>query len=117
MASDSGIRYHKRQKIINNFAEYSNILDARNRFGIEQYTTPKTEKINYFELEALDKIHHMWTYGDRFYKLAHRYYDNSTVWWIIALLNHKPTESHCILGQEIIIYMPLRDVLIHLGVY
>ena len=115
--SSPGVRYNRRRLIYNNYPEYSEILDKRGRFGIQHYATPRLQRANYFELASLDTINHIWTTGDRFYKLAYKYYNNSTVWWIIAFLNQKPTESHCVLGDEITIYMPLREVLLHLGVY
>jgi len=117
MASPPGPRYHNRRRFFNSYPEYSEILDKRDKFGIEQYATPQFQRANYFELATLDSINHIWTFGDRFYKLAYKYYNNSTVWWIIAFLNQKPTESHCTLGEEITIYLPLRSVLLQLGVY
>ena len=79
--------------------------------------TPKFKRINYHKLAKLETVTHTWSFGDRFYKLAHKYYESSTLWWVIAQTNQKPTDSHCTLGDQITIYMPLRDVLIHLEVY
>jgi len=112
-----GMRYYQRRTIRNAAPQYSNILDARGRFGITHYTTPQLTKFNYIELEKLEKIHHIWTTGDRFYKLAYEYYENTTIWWVIAHLNQKPTESHCVIGEEIAIYLPLKDVLLSLGIF
>ena len=44
-------------------------------------------------------------------------YENTTIWWVIAHLNQKPTESHCVIGEEIAIYLPLKDVLLSLGIF
>ena len=117
MPSPRGVRYFKRGTIFNSFPEYSKQLNARNKFGILQYATPKLQRVDYYDMSRLDTLTHIWTFGDRYYKLADRYYGNSTVWWVIAFLNQKPTEAHCNLGDNIVIYTPLRDVLLQLGVY
>ena len=117
MPKKDSLRYGRRNKIRNVYPQYSRFLDKRGRFGITHFSTPVSKKIDYSELEHLNVVSHIWTVGDRFYKLAHHYYGNSTVWWIIAQLNQKPTEAHCQLGDPIRIYMPLQEVLIYLGVY
>jgi len=117
MAKRDSLRYGNRGLIDNVYPQYARFLNRRGRFGIRQYSTPILRRINYADLEHMNTISHIWTIGDRYYKLAHYYYGNSTVWWVIAYLNHKPTEAHCTLGDTIRIYMPLRDILSYLGVY
>ena len=117
MSKRESLRYGRRGLIDNIYPQYSSFLNKRGRFGIRQYSTPTLKKINYFDLNHLNVTSHVWTRGDKFYKLAHYYYGNSTVWWVIAHLNQKPTEAHCKLGDSIHIYTPLREVLVYLGVY
>jgi len=117
MPKRESLRYGRRPMIKNVYPQYSRFLDRRGRLYIEQYATPTLKKINYYDLDHLSVTSHIWTIGDRFYKLAHHYYGNSTVWWIIAHLNQKPTEAHCKLGDTIQIYTPLQEVLTYLGVY
>ena len=117
MAKRDSLRHGRRAQIDNVYPQYSKFLDKRGRFSIRQYTTPLMKKINYSDLEHLNVVAHIWSVGDKYYKLAHQYYGNSTVWWVIAHLNQKPTESHCKLGDTIRVYMPLQEVLIYLGVY
>ena len=46
---------------------------------------------------------HIWTQGDSFWKLARRYYNNPSLWWTIAMVNKKPTDGHCQIGDVILI--------------
>ena len=112
-----GFRYYKTATMFNDSPTFNEHLDARNKYGIRHFVTPKFRRLNYHKLAGLSVVSHTWTFGDRFYKLAHKYYENSTLWWIIAYANQKPTDSHCTLGDTIKIYMPLREVLIQLGMY
>ena len=46
---------------------------------------------------------YQWNYGDKLYKLAERFYGDPKLWWIIAHVNMKPTDSHYEVGDTIII--------------
>lgn len=47
---------------------------------------------------------HIWSHGDKLYKLAHRYFGDRNLFWIIGLFNNKPTDSHYSYGD--IVYIP-----------
>jgi len=49
--------------------------------------------------------------GDRYFKLAHRFYGDSKLWWVIAWFNKKPTESHVDVGDLILIPTDLYQIL------
>ena len=63
-----------------------------------------------------DDILVMSTEGDRFDLLAHQYYGDSELWWVIAWYNQTPTESHVELGDVLQIPLPLHKVLSSMGV-
>ena len=67
------------------------------------------------QLENIEGISHLWTLGDRYYKLADKYYGDSTMWWVIAWFNRAPTEAHLKIGDIIIIPTPLDDWLDQTG--
>ena len=39
-------------------------------------------------------VEHVWSHGDKLYKLAERYYGDKSFFWMIGLYNKKPTDSH-----------------------
>jgi nucleoid-associated protein YgaU len=53
------------------------------------------------QLEVLEE--HIWTQGDSFWKLAQKYYNNVSLWWTISMVNKKPTDGHCNIGDVIMI--------------
>ena len=53
------------------------------------------------QLEVLDE--HIWSQGDSFWKLSRKYYNNPSLWWTIAMVNKKPTDGHCQIGDVIMI--------------
>jgi len=62
-------------------------------------------------MRGLQKVGHIWTLGDRYYKLAHQHYGESQYWWVIAWFNKKPTEAHLSLGDVVYVPLPLSRIL------
>ena len=93
-------RYSNRPKRLNNPLSggpesiYTEFIENRNVRHIEQYTTPEFSPLTAARRASIPYDSHVWTTGDRFYKLAHDYYGNSALWWIIAWFNQTPTEHH-----------------------
>jgi len=63
------------------------------------------------QILTLNLTSHIWKMGDRYYKLAHAYYNDPELWWVIARFNEKPTEAHLELGDVITIPLPIEKVL------
>ena len=109
-------RYRNKATFINNSELYENLFfDKRVKF-IEQYKTYTLHHIDITENSSLSVINHTWKLGDRFYKLAYKYYGDSEMWWVIAWYNGTPTEAHLTVGDVINIPTPLWKVRTMLGV-
>jgi len=67
------------------------------------------------EIKRFQYANHVWSLGDRYYKLANQYYGDSQYWWVIALFNKKPTEQHVEIGDLIKVPLPLNEVLAAYG--
>ncbi len=83
-----GIRYDNR-KIRTNRSQASK--EARDRRGlkrVQQYTTPRFPEISPSDYASISSQQHEWTYGDRYYKLAAKYYGDSELHWIIVTVNN-----------------------------
>ncbi len=111
------MRNIQRKKFRNNSETYKKILEDRGYpGGVIHYATPTLRHPSATEIAKLTRQQHIWGIGDRYYKLAHRYYGDSKYWWIIAWYNRKPTESHMQIGQTLFIPSPLEDILRYFGV-
>ena len=93
---------------INQSSKYEKIFKNRNVKFVRQYFTPILEHLTTQEISTLSTTSHIWKLGD---KLAHQYYGDSTLWWVIAWFNQAPTESHLNIGDIIVIPSPLEKVL------
>ncbi len=94
------------------------LKDLRER-GLEYfryYGTHKFKGLSIDDVRDLERVPHLWSLGDRFYKLAHKYYGDAELWWIIAWFNNKPTEAHLKIGDTVLIPMPLWKIRSALGV-
>jgi len=110
------MRYLYRQVFNNTSETYEELREKRGLNRINHYKTPKLRHVGADQIASLGRVSHVWKTGDRFYKLAFKYYGNSKYWWVIAWYNKRPTEAHVQLGDLVFVPHPLEDVLRHLGV-
>ena len=104
-------RYFNRDLIINESPKYSHLLHQRGVPFIEQFDTANLTYPTSDEMLTIDSIGHIWSIGDRFYKLADSYYNDPRLWWVIAWWNKMPTEAHVEMGWIVDIPMPLEAAL------
>lgn len=107
-------RYSRRTIMRNDLELYEKQFRDRALKLIKHYETAKFGFPDSNQIKNISLIEHTWTVGDRYFKLASKYYGDPVDWWIIALFNNKPTESDIMLGQVIYIPMPLETVIRYL---
>jgi len=71
--------------------------------GLEKIVLYNNYTFNNYDQESYTFIEHVWSHGDKLYKLAHHYYGNSGFFWIIAMFNNKPTDADYNYGDVILI--------------
>ena len=110
------MRYFNQKVFRNLKAAYKRYLKkTRGMELIDQYNTPKFKFPSNAEAANFSTIKHVWGTGDRYFKLADRYYNDPKMWWVIAFYNQKPTEFHVKLGDVVYIPTPLETVLFYTG--
>ena len=110
------MRYNNQNVFVNSKEAYERYLKkTRGMKEITQFNTPKFKYPTNVARAQFNSIKHIWTTGDRYFKLASKYYSDPTMWWVIAFYNQKPTEFHAKLGDIIYIPVPLESVLYHIG--
>jgi nucleoid-associated protein YgaU len=110
------MRYKNQRVFINDSEAYIRYLKGRGLKQIKQYSTPKMfypRDVN--SAANFDTLKHIWGTGDKYFKLADEYYQDPTMWWVIAFYNQKPTEFHIKLGDVIFIPVPLESILYSIG--
>ena len=104
-------RYANRRIGRNSLPQYKWILKDRDVSFIRQYFTGELHHPTSEELLELSPIGHIWKLGDRYYKLAYKYYGDSTLWWVIAWFNQAPTDSDINIGDLVYVPTPLDKIL------
>jgi hypothetical protein len=94
-------RLNSRRVAKNKNEMYEKILEDRGMKEVEQYVTPILSNPSKEEIDRIPTITHYWTNGDRLWYLASKYMGDQSLWWVIAKLNNKPTESHFTEGDEV----------------
>lgn len=95
----------------NEHIKYFDNFQKRNVKFVDQYVSPTIAPITFDDDQAIFKTEHIWTMGDKLWKLSQQYYGEPTYWWIIAWYNRKPTESHFSVGDVVLIPTPLERIL------
>jgi nucleoid-associated protein YgaU len=107
-------RYDAREIFTNNHSEYDEVFEKRNTKSILQYDTANLKHPTASEIANLSTINHVWREGDRFWKIASKYYNQPKLWWVIAWFNRMPTEGQVKLGDIVVIPLPLSKILDYL---
>ncbi len=105
------MRYDNKIVFTNTNELYEQHFKNRGVRHVSQYNTPRLRYPTAEQMAKLDLVGHNWTTGDRFFKLAHKYYRESELWWVIAWFNQAPTEAHLHVGDLIYIPTPLERIL------
>lgn len=100
-------RYDK--EFNNDIIEYQFLLDDRDLDVIRQYGT-KTFNTDLLKRPMRAK-RHVIIQGDKLYKLANRYYNDFSYWWVIALFNKIASDVDLKYGQIIYIPLDISDIL------
>tara|TARA_Y100001938_G_scaffold150817_1_gene243602 strand:+ start:2842 stop:3174 length:333 start_codon:yes stop_codon:yes gene_type:complete len=92
-----------RKRIIakNDVYEDDDLFENRGVRSISQYVTPKFPNPTQDIINEIPYEIHFWVPGQRFFKLAQKYYGDHRYWYIIARFNNKPTEAQIEEGEEI----------------
>tara|TARA_R110000823_G_scaffold214407_2_gene344258 strand:- start:484 stop:819 length:336 start_codon:yes stop_codon:yes gene_type:complete len=110
------MRYKNQEIFVNDDEQYKVYLKkTRGLKQIKQFSTPKLKHPTTGEASNFNVVNHVWSTGDRYFKLADQYYGDPELWWVIAHYNQKPTEFHTKLGDMIYVPIPLETVLYYMG--
>jgi hypothetical protein len=90
---------------------YQELVHKRNIKKLTQYASPKFPELTLARRQSILYDSHVWSLGDRFYKLAYQYYGDASLWYIIAWFNQSPTENHVNIGDTIMVPVNSERVL------
>ncbi len=94
-------RFSNRTVAHNDHEMYQDTHEKRGVKHIKQYATVEFKRLTDEQLNSIRYHKYYWTVGDRYWTLAQKYYNDKSLWWIIARFNNKPTEGHVSPGDEI----------------
>jgi hypothetical protein len=98
---------YKKEIVVNSDEIYNEVFDSKNVEFIRQHRTKTFQNFQGVKFKARS---HIWTTGDTLFRLSSKYFGNLNDWWIIGLVNGKPTDAHYELGD--IVYIPLNPTVI-----
>ena len=108
-------KFSNRKTIINNNLLYKQKMFNKGVSSFAQYETKTLVYPTVEQIRTFTTISHIWKQGDSLEKLAFKYYQNNSYWWLIAQFNEKPTEQHFQVGDNVNIPTPLAAVLNAMG--
>lgn len=99
-------RYDDRLVVLNTSPEYKKLFDPRNVKFIRHHRPEANFTLPDSLLNTLLVQQEIWEQQTKLYKLASKYYGQVDLWWIIGLVNNKPTDIHWNLGD--VVNIPLN---------
>tara|TARA_R100000458_G_C8186195_1_gene181462 strand:+ start:97 stop:426 length:330 start_codon:yes stop_codon:yes gene_type:complete len=87
---------------------YFDVLERKGRKFLKIRRTVVFDSLQGMEIGVLEE--HVWSREDKLHKLSLKFYGSTRYWWIIGLLNKKPTDGHYEIGD--IVYIPSKPSLI-----
>jgi len=109
-------RFQLRRRTLNANKMYKDIFHERGVKYIKHYRTGKLEYPSQKQLQKLETVQHLWKLGDRYEKLAYKYYGDSRLWWVIAWINLRPAEFSNSAGDVLYIPTSLENTLSMLNI-
>ena len=110
------IRNQNSRIVENDVRHYKELVQRRGVKKIRHYSTPLLAHPTINDRASIPTDSYAWSYGDRFYKLAHDYYGDTRFWWVIAWWNGYPTEVSVQTGDLLQIPLDLNAAIQALGV-
>ena len=99
---------NRRNTVTYNKQELEEFLEAR---GIEKIVFYENFQFSKYNEDNYTVVEHIWSRGDRLYKLGHQYYGDKNSYWLIALFNNKPTDADYKYGD--IVHIPVDSRLFY----
>lgn len=96
---------------INRSEAYEEFFEDRGVNFIRQHSMPNLRQPTAKELSQLEMRTHTWQINDQYSVIANKYYGDPKLWFVIAWINHKPTEGYLTVGDVLYIPMPLERIL------
>lgn len=97
-----------KKTIINDSEMYDDFYEQR---GVKSIKHNLLKNLNLsFNQEDYSYTLHVWRKGDTMIRLANKYYNNFSFWYIIGYFNKKPVDSMYETGETIKIPSNIRDI-------
>ena len=81
---------------------YFSIMEKKGLKFLKIKRTKTFEKVQGLELEI--QTEHVWTKTDTLISLSRKFYGSNDYWWVLGMVNKKPTDAHYSIGD--ILYVP-----------
>jgi hypothetical protein len=108
-------RYTGTKQFRNGSKNFSYLRKNRKIKVANHYETPRLRNPSIEERASIITDKHVWSLGDRYYKLADQYYGSAEYWWVIAWYNARPLEADLRYGDLLMIPINLQSILDMLG--
>jgi len=80
---------------------YSEVFEKKGVKFLRIRRTKDFSPLRTVEVEI--RTEHIWTKTDTLFRLSNQYFGSYDNWWIIALVNRKPTDGHFSIGDVVLI--------------
>jgi len=94
-------KYKNRDIATNKNSLYEDLFEKRGVTKINQY---RTMPFSGLDFDTIMVQEYRWRSSDSLQKLSRTFYSTYNYWWVIGLVNKKPTDAHYTIGDKV--YIP-----------
>ena len=85
---------------------HESLRESRGMNRLHHLETAHYVELSQGVINRLNIVEHVWKSGDKLSKISFQYYQDASLWWIIARFNSVPTEGHISIGD--VLQIPLN---------
>ena len=104
-------RYRDRKIIANDMSEYKNLFEPRNLTIIKHHRQENNLNIPEIFKDTIIFEQEIWGQETKLHKLSYKYYKTTEHWWVIGLINNKPTDVEWKIGDIILIPNTVNSII------
>jgi len=87
------------------------LLASRGLKNINIIDTIYFKPLSLEDKKDLNVLTVVWQRRTKMFKIAHQFYGDSRLWWIIAWFNQKPTDAHFSPGDLVYVPQPPEEII------
>lgn len=104
-------RYRDRKIVANDMNEYKNLFEPRNLKLLKHHRQENELNLPDSFKDNIVIQQEIWSQDTKLHKLSYKYYRTTEYWWVIGLINNKPTDVEWQIGDVVSVPVGVNSII------